>query len=589
MEKKQSFTSKISFRLLVLIFILITCISSIIGITSYYFAKQELIASGKLDLAHLTEAATEVLKELNTQVEQGTITREKAQEKARKILIGPAESDGNLLYDYSKSTFVYKDNGYLFAYDSDHHVTLHPVIPLNEDRTDFQNNSGQNVVKDLVSISQSSNYEDHFYTYSWINKEGEKEREKISYITYFEPWDWHIGIGAYTDEFYASLAKLKWITILLTSLAVVVGLATFYFTTKKKFILLSEVSKSSLQIADGDLTGKKLPNSNDEIGQLGTSFNQMTTNLRTLLLDVQKTSNLLVTSANELSAVSEETSASSDEIGNAMTEITAGAIGQATNLEETNRSLGLLTNSIEKMNAQNQHITEITAISEEATSKGQEIVSVLKKSNDESTQASEQISIGITNLYTKLKDISSITDAINNVSQQTNLLALNASIEAARAGEHGKGFAVVAEEVRKLAEESRVSTQQIQQMIMGIEKEVENTVTAMATTHTISNQLNSSVNDTEVEFNRIANTVQKIISEIQHLSVEIQQVTEQSTVIIDSIQNISAISEQTAASSEEITASVDEQIKAIHSVTTLAQGLTDLSEKVNETIRKYRL
>ncbi|WP_318615945.1 methyl-accepting chemotaxis protein [Sporosarcina sp. YIM B06819] len=388
-----------------------------------------------------------------------------------------------------------------------------------------------------------------------------------------------------TNEF----SSLRWIILLLTLVAVGIGSAISNEVTRKKMALLNDVSQITLQIVDGDLTAKQLPESADEIGQIGMSFNQMTTNLRALLIDVRQTSELLVTSASELSAVSEETSASSDEIGVAMLEITTGAVGQVTNLEETNKSLGLLMTSVDKMNDQNQHIKEITAISEDATAKGQDIVVVLKKSNDESKLAADQISIGITNLYTKLKDISTITDAIKNVSSQTNLLALNASIEAARAGEHGKGFAVVADEVRKLAEQSSVSTNQIQQMIIGIEKEVESTVMAMMKTTTITTQLNAAVLDTEDEFNKIAASVQETSAAMEQLNGEIQQVTAQSVVIIDAIQNVSAIAEQTAASAEEVTASVDEQSQAISSVTTLAQGLTDLSERVNEAIRRYNL
>lgn len=589
MSSKRGITNTISIKLFVFIFFLITAIGSTIGITNYTYAKHELITSGKLDLAHLTNSATEVLNLLNEEVTKGTMTKEEAQEKARSILIGPASENNSLLYDYSKSNFVYKNEGYLFAYDSNHQVTLHPVIPLNEDRTNFQDSRGQYVVQDLVNISQSTTYEDHFYEYSWINKEDETEREKISYVTYFEPWDWHIGIGAYIDEFYAPLTKLKWITTLLTVLAVVLGTTSFYMATKKKFALLRKISETSLQIADGDLTMRQLPEANDEIGQLGTSFNQMTKNLRSLLLNVKQTSETLLTSASELSAVFEQSSASSNEIGVAMTEIATGAINQASNLEETNRNLDLLTISIEKMNNQNQQIRDITAISEEATAKGKDIVMVLKKSNDESAEASEKISIGITNLYNQLKDISKITDTINNVSEQTNLLALNASIEAARAGEHGKGFAVVAEEVRKLAEESRISTQQIQQMIVGIEKEVKNTVSAMAMTTTLSSHLHEAVNDTEMEFNKISDTVQEIAAGMEHLNTEIHQVTEQSKAIIDAIQCISAISEQTAASSEEVTASIDEQIITIHTMTKLSKDLNELSEKVNDTLKKYTL
>ncbi|MBE1553215.1 methyl-accepting chemotaxis protein [Sporosarcina limicola] len=589
MQKKKDFSNKISFKLLFLIFIMITAIGSIIGATSFHFAKKELIASGKMDLAHLANTSIEVLTLLNEEVEKGNVTLAEAQERARVLITGPATSEEGLFYDFSKSAFVYKKDSYLFAFDSNYIVTMNPVIPLNKDQTDVQDNDGQYTIRNLVDIAQSDNYEDRFYSYNWMNISENKQRVKIAYMTYFEPWDWNIGIGAYTDEFYESLDDLKWIIFVLTLTTVVIGIGIFYFATRKKFALLSDVSQISLQIASGDLTGKKLPESDDEIGQLGVSFNKMTDNLRMLLQDVKKTSELLVTSASDLSAVSEETSASSDEIGVAMTEITTGAIGQAANLEDTSESLNTLTTSVQKMNNQNQQIKEITAISEDATLKGKNIVTILKKSNDESTQASEKISAGISNLYTKLKDISTITDAINNISQQTNLLALNASIEAARAGEHGKGFAVVAEEVRKLAVESNESTIQIQQMIVGIEKEVEETVAAMAMTASIADKLDGAVNDTEDEFNKIATTVQETAAAMEQLTVEIQHVTEQSTLIIDAIQNVSAIAEETAASAEEVTASVDEQSQTIAIVTTLAQGLTDLSEKVNGTISKYRL
>ncbi|MBE1553222.1 methyl-accepting chemotaxis protein [Sporosarcina limicola] len=589
MQKKKGFTSKLSFRLVVHIFIMITVVGSIIGATSYHFAKKELIVGGKIDLAHLTHTAVAVLTLLNDEVEQGDITLDEAQDRARNILNGPATTEKGLLHDYSKSAFVYKKDGFVFAYDSAHRVTMHPIRIINDDLTDYQNDRGEYVIRDLIKISQSSNQEDHFIS-SNVKYPGETtERTKITYMTYFEPWDWNIGIGAYTDEFYESLVNLKWIIIVLTTIAVVISLGTFYMATRKKFASLSHVSQTALQIADGDLTGKQLPESDDEIGQLGMSFNKMTANLRGLLQNVQDTSELLVTSANELSAVAEETSASSDEIGDAMAEITTGAVGQATNLEDTSESLGVLTTSVDEMNNQNKQINEITAISEDAALKGKSIVAILKKSNDQSTQASEQISVGISNLHMKLKDISTITDAINNISQQTNLLALNASIEAARAGEQGKGFAVVAEEVRKLAEKSNGSTKQIQQMIVGIEKEVEETVAAMATTISVSHQLNTAVNDTEDEFNKIATTVQKTAAAMEQLNVEIQNVTGQSTIINDAIQNVSVIAEETAASAEEVTASVDEQSRAINSVSSLAQSLTDLSEKVNETIRKYRL
>lgn len=248
----------------------------------------------------------------------------------------------------------------------------------------------------------------------------------------------------------------------------------------------------------------------------------------------------------------------------------------------------MMTESIRKINQESSSILEITNISRLATEQGKNIVSVLKKANQETEKASENISIGITSLFGKIQDISHITETIQHITKQTNLLALNASIEAARAGEHGKGFAVVANEVRKLAEESNEATKKIQEMIEGIEKETETTVMYMAETANSGRQLNESVIKTEEEFVEIERAVSLTTESVKNLNSEIISVTSQNDEIMGFIQNISAIAEQTAAAAEEVTASIDEQVRAVSNVSHAADGLSGLSEELNEVIGKYK-
>ncbi|MDZ5474087.1 methyl-accepting chemotaxis protein [Bacillus sp. 31A1R] len=570
---------------------LIVLVSLVLGGASYLFAERELVNSGKLNLMHIADGAIPVLEELNDEVVSGSITLEEAKEKARVRLNGPAVSGNEkLFYDFTQSPYTYKENGYIFAYDKDLKVQLHPVLPLGQDMSQVKDKKGNFIVKDLYEISKKGDPSQRYYEFAWPKAGETKMSNKISYTVYFEPWDWAIIIGAYEDEFHTSINTLKILILVISFSTVMLATLLMFLLLRKKLLALKTVTTSIIEVANGNLKNETIHyKSSDEVGQIAKAFNKMSEELRELVGRIQTVGHQTSQSSLELSALAEQTTASSEEIGRAMDEITKGAVSQAGDIEDVNAGTESLAHTMKDLNSQNQQIIKLTQESTNAVSNGRNQVSSLQKANLDSKNSLKTIEHTVEELSGQVRDISGIVSTIGEIANQTNLLALNASIEAARAGEHGKGFAVVASEVRKLAEATNKATDEIQQMIQAIEHQTKDSVAEMNTTMALSEQLDHAVTDTEKEFSNLSSIIQEIIHAINRSSEYINNVDNSIQHLYTGIQNVSAVSEQTSASSEEVMSSVEEQIAAILTISRQAETLTQQSEQLNELIKKFEV
>ncbi|RIJ07878.1 methyl-accepting chemotaxis protein [Pseudomonas sp. 91RF] len=329
--------------------------------------------------------------------------------------------------------------------------------------------------------------------------------------------------------------------LIATLLAVAFGLLAAWAITRQIIIPLNQTLKVAERVASGDLTHNLISQRRDELGQLQRSMQSMTQGLRELIGGISDGVTQIASAAEELSAVTEQTSAGvnnqkveTDQVATAMNEMAATVQEVARNAEEAS----------EAAVAADQQAREGDKVVGEAIAQIERLATEV----GHSTEAMGE-------LKRESDKIGSVLDVIKSVAQQTNLLALNAAIEAARAGEAGRGFAVVADEVRSLAQRTQKSTEEIEELIVGLQNGTQQVATIMDNSRTLT--------DNSVELTRRAGgsleSITRTVSAIQAMNQQIAAAAEQQSAVAEeinrSVLNVRDVSDQTSAASEETAAS----------------------------------
>ena len=325
--------------------------------------------------------------------------------------------------------------------------------------------------------------------------------------------------------------------LITTLLVLLFGIAAAVIITRQITRPLRETLDVVERIASGDLSHNLRVTRRDELGVLQQGIARMGTTLRDLIGGIRDGVTQIASAAEELSAVTEQTSAGvnsqkieTDQVATAMHEMTATVQEVARNAEQASQAAAAADNEArEGDTVVNQAIDQIERLAVEV-GRSTEAMAVLQQESDK---------------------IGSVMDVIKAVAEQTNLLALNAAIEAARAGDAGRGFAVVADEVRGLAQRTQKSTEEIQTLVAALQS---------GTQHVASVMNNSrSLTDSSVTLTRQAGTslqgITRTVSNIQSMNQQIAAAAEQQSAVAEeisrSIVNVRDVSEQTAAASDE--------------------------------------
>ncbi|SDZ55965.1 methyl-accepting chemotaxis protein [Evansella caseinilytica] len=373
-------------------------------------------------------------------------------------------------------------------------------------------------------------------------------------------------------------------------LAVIIGSALFIFISILISRSLARVVDTAHEISKGNLLVNELPDkTRDELGVLGYSINQMVRQIRDLLNQIQDMSEQLTASSEELTANATESSQASEQIAASIQFVADGAEQQSQHAEENKNAAISISDDIKNYS---QNLFEVRGRSNnslKAAEDGNMVIEQGIEQMNEIRDMANNMSVAIQNLAQKSNEIGSIVEMISNVAGQTNLLALNAAIEAARAGEHGRGFAVVADEVRKLAEQTTGASGEIQQLIEGIQKDIESSAFAMTSAYNSVESGEKTVRQAGAAFGELTKSIQQVAMRIEEVTEGMGKIGENTEKMLETAESTAQLINESIGSTQSVAAAAEQQNATLQEISSSSQQLAGMSEELQNTLRKFKV
>ncbi|MFC4321614.1 methyl-accepting chemotaxis protein [Litchfieldia salsa] len=324
-----------------------------------------------------------------------------------------------------------------------------------------------------------------------------------------------------------------------------------------------------------------------EFQSLNKSFNTMMVQMTTIINELTETTAELESTGGKLKHSSRDALVYSHQLIEAINIVKAGAEQTAVSSEHNVLQFHSLKKMNEEMLNKMNFVFQRSEAMQQSAIVGENTISQLITRTHDFKSEFEHLNTTIQHVQEQSSSITKLVGLIKGMAEQTKLLALNATIEAARAGEAGKGFAVVANEVRKLADQSTIATEEITQSISSMKD-----VTLLATNefeHMLSKIKTNLVtaNDSKISFDELMKEIKSVSNSLLEMRVELRDLKELLPELEEATLSFSSVSQETLASTEEMLSTSNDQIEKMENTHEIGLKLTNLSNSLSLMIKQF--
>jgi methyl-accepting chemotaxis protein len=351
------------------------------------------------------------------------------------------------------------------------------------------------------------------------------------------------------------------------------------------------------QAASGDLTVRleiakpdnETKETHDQMVRLRDGIRGMIVSIRENVGAVNAKMVALISTSNNAGQCIEDASKGVQQIAVNTGQVSDNTSRIAEGFEQINKAVQDMSAAVEEITSSMESVSHLSRETDELARKGAGLAGNADKSMGEIADTSEKVYVIVQDVEKQMGEITKIVGIIRDLANQTNLLALNAAIEAARAGEAGRGFAVVATEVKSLAQESRSSTEKIEEMITALQKGTRNATSAMGESKAVIEQGEKMVAETVTAFNNIASAIDKVAKSAGEVAAATQEQAATTEQVTANITELAGFVDRTAQEASDAAAATEESSAALEEITRMVQSVSSVALEVTEANRKFRV